>query len=185
MRLGLTIGVVLLAAGALAGVQFAVAQEDELQLDWDRETRALTWTSVEGAVSYDLSGTVAYLHFGSCTPGLDPSVSDTVEVDETVDANTTSFNVPPPRNPAADSIKDIEIIIHAVGPDRRVLAQDGFAVTADKFCDDETVAAELAAAGTGGPTRSTNVPALLAATLALLGSLALAGGVAIRKRPAA
>lgn len=175
----------LATAGALASTQFASAQEPELDIDWDLDTRTVTWIGVEGAEYYNIIGSVTYLHFGSCAPGLDPAISDVTPLNETLSAPRGTYTLPPPGNPAADSIKDIQVTIEARDSAGEVLAQNGFAFTADKFCTDEDIAQELAAAGTGASPSASNLPRIVAAALAVLGAVALACGVAVRRRVAA
>ncbi len=177
---------VLITAALIAPGNGATAQEseDNLEISHDLDARHVTWNQIEGAAYYEVSGFIAYLHFPSCVPGLDEAISEGVTFQEQVGPDTNLFPFPPPQNPAADSIKDIELTIRAVAEDGRELDIDGFAFTADRFCSPDEIAAELAAAGTGLTASQSPLPALpIVGLLALLG-LGLLGSAMLMRRAA-
>ncbi len=178
------IGGILAALFAIVGSGAVATHAQEthtIEIDWTHQR--VDWVDFPGEASYRIAGGIGYLEPPSCAPGRNPP-QESVAFDQTLPANTTSFTFPRPSNSLLTWAKGGHFTLEALAADGSLLAMNGAAWEADQFCSEEDkLAAELAAAGTGfEPSPSA---ALGTAMLGLLlFSLATVGaGLALRKVP--
>lgn len=178
------IGGVLAALFAIAISEGTVANAQEvgtIEIDWTHQR--VGWVDLPGEASYRIAGGIGYLEPPSCAPTRNPP-QESVEFDQALPANTTSFTFPGPGNSLLTWAKSGHFTLEALAADGSRLAINGAAWEADQFCSEEDeLAAELAAAGTGfNPPQS---PVAGAAMLGLLvfGLATVGAGVALRKVP--
>lgn len=169
---------------AIAISEGTVANAQEvgtIEIDWTHQR--VDWIDLPGEASHRITGGIGYLEPPSCAPTRNPP-QESVEFDQTLPANTTSFTFPGPGNSLLTWAKSGHFTFEALAADGSRLAMNGVAWEADQFCSEEDErAAELAAAGTGyAPPRS---PAVGLAVLGLLvlGIAVMGAGLALRKVP--
>ena len=172
----------MLALTAIAPSLTAVAEDPgRLELDYDVAARTMNWTDIDSESAYRVSGDIGYLHFPPCGRS-EQAFSEHVVVDEMLPGNTTRFEFPPSQDLRADSIGSMQLKVEALDASGSVIAMNGFAFTADKFCTPEEIAAGLAAAGSGYPRSAPHRPWVALSSLAFFGGIALLGGAAMRRR---
>ncbi len=171
------LSILMVLAGATAS---QTAAQEQLNIQVDMSQRIITWDDRPDEAAYHVTGTIQYLHFPACGTS-ERAYGEKVNIDQELPANTTSFRLPPPNDLRADSVKDYQIRIDALGSADEVLASGGRALTADQFCTPEEIAAGLAAAGTGPDAANSPVGRSWLIALFGLGVLGTAG-VAIMRR---
>jgi len=144
----------------------------------------VTWQDQPNEASYHVSGSINYWPAPSCGPDRLQIDGEKVSFDETLAADTTSFAFPTPSDARLTFTKDMQFSIEALNANGDVIAQDGFGFTADKFCTPEEIAAELAAAGSGGPLSGGSDRPIVGATLLGIAGIAAFGTAGLMRRKA-
>jgi hypothetical protein len=176
-----SVGVVALVMSQI-GMQQGRAQEERLQPIPNHGSRTVTWNDLTGEAAYRVSGTATYwpevCDVGG--PGEPGFVSEEVDFDQQLPADTTTYQWRSPQNQSLTFVKGVQITIDALGQDGAVLATDGVATTAEAAACGETGLPLAGRSQLVQPNRH-----YLLATMSFLwigGTLLVLGARALRKR---
>ena len=183
--IGRILGMGAIAALCLLGAEEAFAGDpDGGPLKFRMENGNAIWQDYQGEAAYRVSVSISYLPPPSCLPGGLRIDAEKVEASQELTSDTTSFPLPRPTDLRLTWAKDMSITVEAIDANGKILATDGVASVADKFCTPEEIAAELAAAGTGPQGGSAGALLVGIVALGVLGITCLSGSLLMLRRKA-
>ncbi len=185
MRIALVLLALLVIAGTTEATHASTPANIALVAPISNDEPIITWNSVSGTDEYRLTGTIYALRVNAkdalCAPPLAED-SQTLTLDETIEASVTRFELPLPELPVEDAwfFSDTRVKLEAFDSKGVLLAAanvGGISETHPLYC--ATVEPELPTTGGGGARADDGDPiAYFLATVIVAGAL---GAFALRR----